>query len=99
MTFGERWICERKWRHILTKPHVPEWDSLEKFLIWCELSGYEEGLVLRRVSKKKPFSPGNCRWMNQTKNDKEAVMSEDVKKWNKTVNVFRKYYGLPLFEE
>lgn len=99
MTYGEKWLCEKKWRNILTMPHVPEWERLETFLAWCELSGYQEGLVLRRARVSKPFGPGNCYWMKKAANGEGDVTTEDIRKWNKTVNVFRKHYGLPLFEE
>jgi hypothetical protein len=55
-----------------------------------------------RYNKKAPYGPGNCylQKLGETeRQDQEADSSEAVAKWNKTVNIFRRAAGLPLFME
>lgn len=40
------------------------WTSYEQFREWALASGYKVGLRLARLSDRKPFGPGNCRWVS-----------------------------------
>lgn len=91
----------KKWRNIRMHPHAPEWDDAEEFLRWCQESGYKPFSILRRRDLSLPYGPENCYW-----DDPKGVppLAEDeeleaIRRWNKTVNVLRKHFGLPLFEE
>jgi hypothetical protein len=91
----------RKWYEVQKYPHAPEWDDLEEFLAWCRLSGYEPYDILRRVNVRKPYGPDNCYWKSpaHTPETADSGAQEFILRWNKTVNIFRRHCGLPLFRE
>lgn len=91
-----------KYYTMKNRDHVPEWDDPEAFLSWALASGYEPGASLMRDRRRDPYGPDNCYWVKKTTpqasgQDQETV--ELIQRWNKTVNVFRKAAGLPLFKE
>ena len=71
-----------------------------KFFIWAMDNFYELGARLRRYDESQPYTPNNCTFVpadpcrkeNSLKNRKAA------NDWNRTVNIIREAYGMPLFE-
>ena len=91
----------KKWSNFQRHPHAPEWDEYDAFLRWCRESGYAPFNILRRRDLSLPYSPENCYW--DTPRGLPAIADDDelevIRRWNRTVNVLRKHFGLPLFKE
>lgn len=83
-----------KWYRLRKFPHVPEWDNRSTFEAWGMETGYEPDSILRRRDVTLPYGPENCYWEYP-----EFDFEEFIKRWNKTVNVLRKHFGLPSFKE
>lgn len=96
-------ILYGKWVDMRKKACVtPEFLNFRYFYDWCMQSGYSYGSWLLRRDSTLPFSPQNCYWKETGKNRTLANADLErayVLKWNKTVNRFRRHYGLPLFDE
>lgn len=98
-----KWIRD-KWYKLQKNDHAREWDSMESFAEWCkrEAGGLVHGLAIRRFDPEKPWGPDNCYLQKldiKEPDIKEPAPNKDAIKWNKTVNVFRRAAGLPLFRE
>lgn len=82
------------WKRIRKSPHCTEWDYFPTFYEWAMEEEYEQGAWLRRIDSNTPYGPDNCLWY---------ITSTDAAlwkaKWNETVNVIRKYYGMPPLED
>lgn len=94
----------KKWYKMLQRDHVPEWDDREAFTKWCEqeADGRTGAMALRRFDPSRPFGPDNCYLQDlpgYQSGEAGRPDPETVRKWNKTVNVFRRAAGLPLFKE
>lgn len=91
----------KKWYNVKKQDHAPEWDDLGAFTEWFEREsgGQDRYKILRRFNQSKPFGPDNCYLQDLTGGQHGDQTDEDVIKWNKTVNVFRRAFGLPLFRE
>lgn len=53
-----------------------EWmgeDGLSRFFEWALNNRYEEHLTIDRIDAEGPYSPGNCRWITQSKNSARAA--------------------------
>ena len=72
-----------------------------KFFSWAMDNFYVLGSRLRRYDEHQPFSPNNCTF--ESADPKQLNVKPELRalaqKWNKTVNVFRKAYGMELFDE
>ena len=88
------------WRIVRKRPHCEEWECFGEFYNWAMQSGYEVGMRLRKIGNK-PYMPDNCVWYSRE--EKEAYFSDEwatewAKKWNSSVNLIRKHYGMPPLE-
>jgi hypothetical protein len=88
------------WKHMRKSPHTPTWDSFPAFYDWAMGEGYTFGDRLIRIDEAFPYNPANCFWRTpttETLSEKQA--REWCEKWNKTVNILRKHFGLPPLKE
>lgn len=92
---GDRSL-KRKWYTVKNAPHVPEWDNFESFASWCRDNDYTSKMALHRYDLTRPYGPRNC-YLSNASAIEESRADAFIKKWNDTVNVIRKHYGLPLF--
>lgn len=93
-----------KWIRVHRQPHSEEFDTYAGFYEWAMCTDYADGDMLKRENTRAPFSPDNCYWLpadaaRVSYGIRAEAEAEMVAQWNKTVNRFRKYYGLPLFNE
>ncbi len=71
-------------------------DTYPAFYRWAMAVGYLVGDHLHRYDSEAPYSPENCYWSDATHETmSDAWKAEWCKKWNKTVNVIRRHFGLP----
>lgn len=70
------------------------------FFDWAMSHGYELGLRLRRLDENLPYGPKNCTFNPADPLYKRHTIEERVQinEWNRTVNLFRKHFGMKLFE-
>jgi hypothetical protein len=56
-----------------------EWDeSYESFRDWSKANGYCDGLVIDRIDTNGNYEPGNCRWITQKENSRNARSNRNV---------------------
>lgn len=80
-----------RWRNIRNQ-RCKEWDDFHKFAEWALSNGFSKYLQLKRHDNREEYKPGNCYFYDA---DNEYVIgADDIKKWNKTVNVIRAHYGM-----
>lgn len=82
------------------QPVCKEWTVFPNFYRWALETGYQLGEKLCRYDTNEPYSPDNCCWRSMCSYEgrvSERERMETINRWNKTVNVFRKACGLPLF--
>lgn len=90
----------RKWQKIKGKAHDPAWDRYPVFHKWCQDSGYMTGMMLVRKCKSQPYGPENCTWAKDSRiPEDDSERAETIRKWNKTVNRFRRAAGMIPFPE
>lgn len=57
-----------------------EWkESFDAFKTWAENNGYKEGLTIDRIDGNGDYSPENCRWVSQRKNNRNKEMVVPIK--------------------
>ena len=78
------------WRRLRSHPYAEEWGCFPPFYSWAINSGYTIGARLQRVDDSLPYGPDNCEWYVT-----EEIPQDWADKWNKTVNMIRKHYGMP----
>ena len=91
-----------RWRNFSAKkqPICRAWSVFQNFYKWAIESGYQVGMKLNRYDENEPFSPDNCCWTMMKSRDTNIYTQEakeTINRWNRTVNVFRKHYGLKPF--
>lgn len=66
------WVSMRRRHHIRKYVDTgipigvcPEWDDWLTFKEWALSHGYRRGLYITRFDKDKPFSPDNCKWVEE----------------------------------
>lgn len=86
----------RSWSSLPRNNCSPEFLSFGSFYKWAmENGGDNLDTYMARIEKDKEYGPDNCVFM-------PVGYVRDVAficKWNKTVNVFRRHFGLQLFKE
>src|SRR5690606_9739947 len=56
-----------------------EWHDFVPFMEWSYDNGYEDGLVLDRLSSEGNYEPSNCRWVTEGENSRKAVFERTGK--------------------
>lgn len=88
-----------RFARMLKQPHAPEFDDFEFFVAWSKKNGYGEHTKLVLLNAEKPYSPDNCKWAPMLFAS-GMTMAEELdfgRRWTKTVNRIRKYYGMEPF--
>lgn len=86
----------------IRKDSSPEFQAFEDFAAWAHATAGDElknSVRLHRIDATKPYSPENCCWGDTEKALDPSYKQEQIRKWNRTVNRIRKYYGMPLFNK
>ena len=84
------------WKRIRKSEHDASFENYQDFYNWAIANGYSLGDILMRRSASLPYDPKNCYWKASKRDDMSAEWAIDwCEKWNKTVNVLRRYFGLP----
>lgn len=90
-----------KWRKSVKDDCDPAFKNYLVFYDWALSSGYQPGMRLVKLNPYEPYSPENCvwEWMRSPLiiPGGEDGKQEFCNRWNKTVNVFRRHYGLRPF--
>lgn len=86
------------WKRIRRAGADPVFDTYPAFYRWAMSVGYCVGNHLLRRDSTIVYSPENCYWSEATHETMtDEWKAEWCKKWNETVNVIRRYFGLPEF--
>lgn len=86
------------WKRVRRAGADPCWNTYPAFYRWAMSVGYCVGEKLHRYDSDGLYSPENCYWSDATHETiSDAWREEWCKKWNQTVNVIRRYFGLPEF--
>ena len=88
----------RRWVRIRKNGCCAEWEEdFNAFAEWSLSSGYELGSSLKRFDSSQEASPTNCFWSTGKGMKVYYTDSEFCARWNRTVNLFRKRYGMMPF--
>ncbi len=73
-----------------------EWHDPEKFFIWAENHGYEEGLEIDRIDAKGNYCPENCRFITRLENANNKTNNRIIfhNGEEKTLAEWARYYGV-----
>lgn len=61
-------------------------------------NGWKHGDRFCKLAYNEPIGPDNCRIIPQDVKEEDET-AKAIKRWNRTVNIWRKHFGLPLFDE
>ena len=92
-TEGGRRLYEL-WKRLRKSPHDPAWDDFQVFYTWVMKEGYVLGSGIRRKDDSLPYGPTNAVLRRPTIAP-DFCEQEWCEKWDKTVNILRKHFGLP----
>lgn len=76
-----------------------EWlEDFDSFRIWAENNGYSSSLSIDRIDNNGPYSPDNCRWVNnkQQQNNKENNFYVCLDGITKTMSEWAELYNINL---
>ena len=90
-----------KWKKLKKCSLSHEFQRFQDFYHWSMENDFEPYAKLVLIDESKPYSPDNCQWIppvnHQEYNTEEQKLW--IKKWNKTVNVIRRHYGMKPLPE
>lgn len=71
------------------------------FYRWAMDHYFGIGARLRRLDPLEPYAPDNCEvyFPQEAELQMSLEQRRQINKWNRTVNVIRKYYGMSPFKE
>lgn len=86
------------WKRIRREGCDPCFDTFPVFYEWALSTDYIAGDKLLRYDESMWYSPENSYWFGPTHAQISPTWKEEwCKKWDKTVNVIRRHFGLPEF--
>ena len=63
----------------------PEWEtSFESFHGWAIDNGYRDGLTIDRIDNNEGYSPGNCRWVTTSRQNRNYSKNHMIAYGGKT---------------
>lgn len=73
-----------------------EWQDIETFAVWCEHSGYKQGLTIDRIDVNGNYCPSNCRWATrkQQANNRANTVYVTIDGITKTISEWAEFSGL-----
>lgn len=85
------------WKRVRRHPYYDKWKSFPVFYEWSMENGYVEDAQLVVIGDECRYFPDSCCWTAPVETEPREL--DWIKKWNKTVNRIRKYYGMPPLED
>lgn len=84
------------WKRMRRSEYDPRFASFPDFYKWAMSVGYAIGDRLFRYDASDWYSPENCYWSVAEQTDiTPAWAAEWCEKWDKTVSMIRRHFGLP----
>ena len=65
----------------------PEWHDVVSFCAWAKVSGYRTGLTIERTDNNAGYSPGNCRWIENSLQAKNTRRVKPLSAFGKTMMI------------
>lgn len=94
----ENRALRNRWYKMKARDPAPEWCDPSAFEKWAIENGWKHGDRFCKLAYNAPIGPDNCRIIPQDVKEEDET-AKAIKRWNRTVNIWRKHFGLPLFDE
>lgn len=91
----------KKYNNKIVRAGQNGFENFSNFYAWAMENEYFSGATLRRCDTGQPYSPDNCYFSKPVDQPTfYGVEREDfIRRWNRSVNPFRKAAGLEPFAE
>lgn len=91
----------QKWVKSIKKQCSDAFKNFIDFYNWSMAKGFAMDTKLKRLDDSKPYSPENCLWVHPALEEPAWTEEEmeQIRRWNKTVNIIRCHFGMQPFEQ